>query len=258
MPSSKSRLHADLNAAMKARDELTTATLRMALTAVTTEEVAGKQARELTDDEVLTVLAREAKKRREAAEAFDAAGRAELAERERAEGDVLDRYLPAQLDDAELAELVRARSPRRGASGPQQTGRGDEAGAAEGRRPGRRQAGQRRGAPPAVVTSPPASRDSPTQCGGGEWRVCEPPPSARGGRRVVLPAASASASDCRHWSFGRLACCVITETAVAWADDDRRARRRDAWPGVRDAAQRHRAGAFQIVALVELGHPEAL
>ncbi len=94
MAALKDRLHADLNVAMKARDEITTATLRMALTAVTTEEVAGKQARELSDDEVLRVLARENKKRREAAEAFDAAGRPELAERERAEGEVLEGYLP--------------------------------------------------------------------------------------------------------------------------------------------------------------------
>ena len=108
MPELKSRLRADLNAAMKARDELTTATLRMALTAVSTEEVAGKQSRELSDDEVLKVLAREGKKRREAAEAYDGAGRAELAERERAEGEVIDRYLPRQLDDAELSDLVRA------------------------------------------------------------------------------------------------------------------------------------------------------
>jgi uncharacterized protein YqeY len=122
MPELKARLQADLNTAMKARDELTTATLRMALTAVTTEEVAGKQARELSDDEVLKVLAREGKKRREAAEAYDAAGRTELAARERAEGEVLDRYLPAQLDDAELAELVRAAVAEAGASGPQQLG----------------------------------------------------------------------------------------------------------------------------------------
>ena len=122
MPELKARLQADLNTAMKARDELTTATLRMALTAVTTEEVAGKQARELSDDEVLKVLAREGKKRREAAEAYDAAGRAELAARERAEGEVLDRYLPAQLDDAELAELVRTAIAEAGASGPQQLG----------------------------------------------------------------------------------------------------------------------------------------
>ena len=118
----KARLQADLNASMKARDELTTATLRMALTAITTEEVAGKQARELSDDEVLKVLAREAKKRREAAEAYDGANRPELAQRERAEGEVLDRYLPAQLDDAELAELVRAAIAESGAAGPQQMG----------------------------------------------------------------------------------------------------------------------------------------
>ncbi len=122
MPELKARLHADLNTAMKARDELTTATLRMALTAITTEEVAGKTARELSDDEVLKVLAREAKKRREAAEAFDGAGRAELADRERAEGGVLDGYLPAQLGDAELSELVRAAIAESGAASPNQMG----------------------------------------------------------------------------------------------------------------------------------------
>jgi hypothetical protein len=122
MPELKDRLHADLNSAMKARDELTTATLRMALTAVTTEEVAGKSARQLSDEEVLRVLGKEAKKRREAAEAFAAAGRDELAARERAEGEVLDGYLPAQLDDAELAELVRAAVAESGASAPNQMG----------------------------------------------------------------------------------------------------------------------------------------
>jgi uncharacterized protein YqeY len=122
MPELKSRLQADLNTAMKARDELTTATLRMALTAITTEEVAGKQARELADDEVVKVLTHEAKKRREAAEAFDAAGRAELAQRERAEGTVLDTYLPSQLDDAELSGLVRAAIAESGATAPNQLG----------------------------------------------------------------------------------------------------------------------------------------
>ncbi len=122
MPELKARLHADLNVAMKARDELTTATLRMALTAVRTEEVAGKQARELSDAEVMKVLTREAKKRREAAEAFDAAGRAELAERERAEHGVLDRYLPAQLGEDELASIVAAAISETGADGPQQMG----------------------------------------------------------------------------------------------------------------------------------------
>ena len=119
---SKAQLRADLNAAMKARDEVTTATLRMALTAITTEEVAGKTARELTDDDVVRVLGREAKKRREAAEAFDAAGRAELAARERAEGQVLDRYLPAQLGEDELDALIAAAIAESGASSPRDMG----------------------------------------------------------------------------------------------------------------------------------------
>jgi uncharacterized protein YqeY len=106
MPELKSRLKSDLTTAMKARDALSTATLRMVLTAVTTEEVSGSSARELSDDEVLRVLGREAKKRREAAEAFDLAGRTELAERERAEGTVIDGYLPVQLSDDELQALV--------------------------------------------------------------------------------------------------------------------------------------------------------
>lgn len=118
----KQQLQADLNAAMKARDEVTVATLRMALTAVTVEEVAGKEARELSDEDVLKVLTREAKKRREAAEAFDAAGRDELATRERAEGEVLDRYLPTQLGDDELGELVAAAIAEAGASSPRDMG----------------------------------------------------------------------------------------------------------------------------------------
>lgn len=122
MPELKARLHADLTAAMKARDELTTATLRMSLTAITNEEVAGKTARELSDDEVLKVLGREAKKRRESAEAYDAAGRSALADRERAEGTVLDAYLPAQLGPEDLAELVRDAIAESGASTPQQMG----------------------------------------------------------------------------------------------------------------------------------------
>jgi uncharacterized protein len=118
----KERLQSDLTEAIRSRDELVSATLRMALTAVTTEEVAGKQARVLADDEVLTVLARESKKRREAAEAFDGADRPELAARERAEGEVLATYLPAQLSDDEIAELVRAAIAASGASGPQAMG----------------------------------------------------------------------------------------------------------------------------------------
>lgn len=118
----KSRLQDDLTSAIKARDELRTATLRMALAAITNEEVAGKEARRLSDDDVVKVLAREAKKRREAATAFADAGRAELAEREAAEGAVLDEYLPAQLSDAELADLVAAVVGEVGASSPKDMG----------------------------------------------------------------------------------------------------------------------------------------
>ncbi|RDI20972.1 GatB/YqeY domain-containing protein [Lentzea flaviverrucosa] len=102
----KTRLKNDLTVAMKARETVTAGALRMALTAVTNEEVSGKTARELSDDEVVKVLSREAKKRKEAAEAFDGAGRAEKAELERQELAVLETYLPKQLDDAELASIV--------------------------------------------------------------------------------------------------------------------------------------------------------
>jgi uncharacterized protein YqeY len=102
----KDRLETDLRTAMKARDELLTGTLRMALAAVRNAEVAGEQARELSEDEVRAVLTKEAKKRRDAATAFADAGRAERADRERAEEDVLVGYLPAQLSDEELAGIV--------------------------------------------------------------------------------------------------------------------------------------------------------
>ncbi|HEX5120313.1 MAG TPA: GatB/YqeY domain-containing protein [Pseudonocardiaceae bacterium] len=102
----KARLRADLTAAMKARDTRTTGVLRMALAAVGTEEVAGDQARELSDDEVLRVLTREVRKRKEAAEAFAGAGRAEQAAGELAEADVLSGYLPQPLDEAELTAIV--------------------------------------------------------------------------------------------------------------------------------------------------------
>jgi uncharacterized protein len=113
----KERLRADLNAAMRARDQVRMRTLRMALTSITNEEVAGAAARDLTDDEVVTVLTREARKRREAAEAFAAAGRDESAAAERAEGEVLGGYLPAQLSDDELAALVAAAIAETGATG---------------------------------------------------------------------------------------------------------------------------------------------
>ena len=102
----KDRLRADLTASMKARDTVTTGTLRMALAAVTNEEVSGATARDLSDAEVITVLTREVKKRKEAAEAYDGANRPELAEQERSESAVLGRYLPQQLTDAELSALV--------------------------------------------------------------------------------------------------------------------------------------------------------
>jgi uncharacterized protein YqeY len=102
----KARLQADLTAAMKNREKIKVATLRMALTGITNEEVAGESARELTDDEVLRVLTRESRKRKEAAEAFAAAGRPERAQAELDEAEVLADYLPRQLDDAELEKLV--------------------------------------------------------------------------------------------------------------------------------------------------------
>ena len=113
----KERLRVDLNAAMRARDQVRMRTLRMALTSITNEEVAGAAARDLTDDEIVKVLTREARKRREAAEAFSAAGRSDQAAAERAEGEVLADYLPAQLSDDELATLVDAAIAETGASG---------------------------------------------------------------------------------------------------------------------------------------------
>ena len=114
----KDRLREDLTEAMRSRDELRASTLRMVLTAVKTEEVSGKAARELDDAEVQAVLTREAKKRREAATAFDDGDRPERADRERAEGEVIAAYLPAQLADDELAGLVATAITESGAQGP--------------------------------------------------------------------------------------------------------------------------------------------
>ena len=102
----KDRLRADLTEAMKSKDKLRTATLRMLLAAIQTEEVSGKQARELSDEEVLKVLAREAKKRSESAEIYTQNGRGELAAEEHAEGRIIDDYLPTPLSDAEVADVV--------------------------------------------------------------------------------------------------------------------------------------------------------
>lgn len=106
MPTLKDRLRSELTASMRAQDRLRSSTLRMVLTAITNAEVAGKQARQLSDDEVIGVLATEAKKRREAAIAFEDAGRAELAEKEAAEGDIVAEFLPARLSDDEIVALV--------------------------------------------------------------------------------------------------------------------------------------------------------
>ncbi|MFG2848321.1 GatB/YqeY domain-containing protein [Kitasatospora sp. NPDC101155] len=122
MTTLKEQLQEDLTAAIRNRDELRSSTIRLTLAAVTAEEVAGKEKRELSDAEVLKVITREAKKRREAAEAFDKGDRAEQAERERAEGEVLAGYLPKQLSDEELAAIVAAAVAESGASGPQAMG----------------------------------------------------------------------------------------------------------------------------------------
>lgn len=113
----KQQLQEDLTAAIRARDDLRSGTIRLTLAAITKEEVAGKSARELSDDEVLQVITREAKKRREAAEAFEQGGRSESAARERAEGEVLAEYLPKQLTDDELTTIVAAAVAEAAASG---------------------------------------------------------------------------------------------------------------------------------------------
>ena len=122
MSSLKDTLRSDLTESIRERDELRSSTLRMALTSVTNEEVAGHQARELSDDEVLSILVREAKRRREAASAYDDANRPELAERERAELLVIEGYLPAQLSDEELSALVADAIADTGAEGPRAMG----------------------------------------------------------------------------------------------------------------------------------------
>ena len=117
MSALKDRLRSDLTTAMKSRDEVRSSTLRMLLTAITNAEVAGKQQVELSDDQIVGVLSTEAKKRREAATAFEDAGRGEMAQKERAELDVLVGYLPEQLGDDEIADIVRAAIEQTGSAG---------------------------------------------------------------------------------------------------------------------------------------------
>lgn len=113
----KERLRADLTTAMKARDEVRASTLRMVMAAITNAEVAGKQARELSDEEIIGVLSSEAKKRREAAAAFADGGRPESAAKERAEAEVIAGYLPEQLTEAQIADLVAQAIEQTGAAG---------------------------------------------------------------------------------------------------------------------------------------------
>ena len=118
----KEKLQNDLTEAMRARDEVRSSTIRMVLTAIKNEEVSGKEARDLSDAEVITVLSREAKKRREAAEAFEQAGASDRAANEKAEGVIIAEYLPAQLSESEIKEMISAAITETGATGPQQMG----------------------------------------------------------------------------------------------------------------------------------------
>ena len=119
----KEQLKKDLTEAIRGRDEITSGTIRMVLTAITNEEVAGKEARVLSDEEVITVLSREAKKRREAAEAFENAGRTDKAALEKSEGEVIAKYLPAQLSEADIAAIIAEAIASTGAQGPADMGK---------------------------------------------------------------------------------------------------------------------------------------
>jgi uncharacterized protein YqeY len=118
----KETLQSDLTESIRSRNELKSGTIRMVLTAITNEEVAGKEARTLSDAEIITVLSREAKKRREAAEAFAEGGRADRAEQEKQEGEIIATYLPAQLSEDEVKKIIADAIAQSGASGPQGMG----------------------------------------------------------------------------------------------------------------------------------------
>jgi len=118
----KEKLQSDLTQSMRERDELRSGTIRMVLTAIKNEEVSGQEARELSDAEVITVLSKEAKKRREAAEAYEQAGAKDRAATEKLEGEIIATYLPAQLSELEIKDLISAAIAETGAAGPQQMG----------------------------------------------------------------------------------------------------------------------------------------
>lgn len=119
----KSKLQSDLNEAIKSRNTVVAETIRMILSAITNEEVAGKEKKELSEAEVITVLTREAKKRREAAEAFEQGGRADRAAAERAEGEVIAGYLPEQLSEEQINKLIAETITAVGAAGPSDMGK---------------------------------------------------------------------------------------------------------------------------------------
>jgi len=125
MTNLKEQIHLDLTAAIRAKDSLTSGTLRMVLSAITNEEVSGKEARVLDDQDMITVLNREAKKRKEAATAYDDAKRPELADKERAELEIIQAYLPAALSDEDLAKIISdavAQVAASGSTGPSAMG----------------------------------------------------------------------------------------------------------------------------------------
>lgn len=119
----KEQLQRDLTEAIRSRNEIVLGTIRMVLTSIRNEEVSGKEERTLEDAEIITVLTREAKKRREAAEAFADAGRADKAELEKAEGEVIAKYLPAQMSEVDVKKLVAAAIAQSGAAGPGDMGK---------------------------------------------------------------------------------------------------------------------------------------
>ena len=123
MSTLKEKLQSDLNGAIKSRNTVVAETIRMVLTAITNEEVAGKEKKELSDAEIITVLTREAKKRREAAEAFEAGGRADRAAAERAEGEVIAGYLPEKLSEDDIKKLIAETIAAVGAIGPSDMGK---------------------------------------------------------------------------------------------------------------------------------------
>lgn len=119
----KETLQSDLTEAIRGRNEITSGTIRMVLSAITNEEVAGKEARKLSDAEIITVLSREAKKRREAAEAFESANRPDKAALEKSEGEVIAKYLPAQMSEDDVKKLISAAIASTGAAGPADMGK---------------------------------------------------------------------------------------------------------------------------------------